>query len=268
MDINWDEVQKDLESGFLYKKEILEKYNFSIKRINTAVKKGKLNKEKWKIKKQKHSDETKDKISKIRKEWLSNNPDKHPWKSMGKFKSKPCEKFKEFLRENNIIFTEEVNISKERNYSVDILIEEYSTIVEINGNQHYDLDGNLSSYYLERHNYIESLGWNVFEIHYKSVYNLETCNYILNNIKDGNRIDLKIFKNIKKVNLCNICKKECRGKICQKCYTLEQRRVIRPDSITLNEEVDKLGYTGVARKYGVSDNAIRKWIKSYEKYNS
>jgi len=35
----------------------------------------------------------------------------------------------------------------------------------------------------------------------------------------------------------------------------------RPPISQLVEEVKKLGYCGTGRKYGVSDNAIRKWIK-------
>ena len=31
------------------------------------------------------------------------------------------------------------------------------------------------------------------------------------------------------------------------------------------DEIKKLGYSGTGRKYGVSDNSIRKWLKFYEK---
>lgn len=42
---------------------------------------------------------------------------------------------------------------------------------------------------------------------------------------------------------------------------LNQRRVERPSIEQLLEEVKRLGYAGTGRKYGVSDNAIRKWLK-------
>jgi len=42
-----------------------------------------------------------------------------------------------------------------------------------------------------------------------------------------------------------------------------RRLVERPDYKTLVNEINTLGYCGTGRKYGVSDNAIRKWIKSY-----
>lgn len=49
---------------------------------------------------------------------------------------------------------------------------------------------------------------------------------------------------------------------CIKCESLKQRRVERPDIETLLKEIEELGYKATGRKYGVSDNAIRKWIKN------
>ncbi len=45
-----------------------------------------------------------------------------------------------------------------------------------------------------------------------------------------------------------------------------QRKVKRPSNEQLQNEVNELGFTGTGKKYGVSDNAIRKWIKFYEKH--
>jgi hypothetical protein len=45
------------------------------------------------------------------------------------------------------------------------------------------------------------------------------------------------------------------------------RRVVkRPPPVQLQQEIKDLGYSATGRKYGVSDNAVRKWVKSYEKY--
>lgn len=43
------------------------------------------------------------------------------------------------------------------------------------------------------------------------------------------------------------------------------RRVERPPHDQLLAEIAALGYLGVGRKYGVSDNAIRKWVRTYER---
>jgi ribosomal protein S27E len=41
------------------------------------------------------------------------------------------------------------------------------------------------------------------------------------------------------------------------------RRVVRPPYRQLTAEIDQLGYERVGRKYGVSGNAIRKWVRQY-----
>lgn len=45
----------------------------------------------------------------------------------------------------------------------------------------------------------------------------------------------------------------------------EQRKVERPPHSQLLTEICEHGYLAVGRKYGVSDNAIRKWIRQYER---
>jgi hypothetical protein len=43
------------------------------------------------------------------------------------------------------------------------------------------------------------------------------------------------------------------------------RRATRPPYAQLIAEIDEMGYLAVGRKYGVSDNAIRKWVRQYER---
>lgn len=45
----------------------------------------------------------------------------------------------------------------------------------------------------------------------------------------------------------------------------ERRRVERPPYEQLLREIAELGYAAVGRRYGVSDNAIRKWVRQYER---
>jgi hypothetical protein len=46
---------------------------------------------------------------------------------------------------------------------------------------------------------------------------------------------------------------------------LRLRRVDRPPYDQLLREVAALGWSGTGRRYGVSDNAIRKWVRAYER---
>jgi transposase-like protein len=43
------------------------------------------------------------------------------------------------------------------------------------------------------------------------------------------------------------------------------RKVARPVYEQLLAEIEAMGYMAVGRKYGVSDNAVRKWVRFYER---
>jgi hypothetical protein len=43
------------------------------------------------------------------------------------------------------------------------------------------------------------------------------------------------------------------------------RRVERPSYEELLREIEETSYLAVGRKYGVSDNAVRKWVRFYER---
>lgn len=47
----------------------------------------------------------------------------------------------------------------------------------------------------------------------------------------------------------------------KKVVKLKLRKVVRPDIENLLKDINEMGYSATGRKYGVSDNAIRKWIK-------
>ena len=49
--------------------------------------------------------------------------------------------------------------------------------------------------------------------------------------------------------------------MCPECNSIKSRKVERPSIEKVKEEVVEFGYKAIGRKYGVSDNTIRKWIK-------
>jgi 5-methylcytosine-specific restriction endonuclease McrA len=61
---------------------------------------------------------------------------------------------------------------------------------------------------------------------------------------------------------CQDCNAEitCGAERCTRCSKLSQRKVVRPDREILLADIAELGYSGTGRKYGVSDNAVRKWL--------
>ena len=82
----------------------------------------------------------------------------------------------------------------------------------------------------------------------------------------------KTFGNQKEQKKCENCNMKIgrKSRWCKRCFPLfvfiNKRKVKdRPELHVLNQEVKELGYVGTGRKYGVSDNAIKKWIKTETK---
>ncbi len=91
-----------------------------------------------------HSEESKEKISRVRIQWLKDHPDLHPWKKPRTGSSVPCEKLKSDLLLRGHVFEEEITPSNNRFFCVDILFRKEQLIIEVNGNQHYtDTKGTL-----------------------------------------------------------------------------------------------------------------------------
>jgi hypothetical protein len=105
---------------------------------------------------------------------------------------------------------------------------------------------------------------------------------IFRNIVAENSVS-NIFKNV--VNKQSMQPKYCamcqtllgadnKSGYCEPCYpkmivqTGKTRKVVRPPYEVLMEELRVSNFSQVGKKYGVSDNAIRKWIKTYEKYGT
>jgi len=70
---------------------------------------------------------------------------------------------------------------------------------------------------------------------------------------------------IKEMKTCQ-CGSEInvRSIMCEKCWGIKNRKVVRPPFNQLLSEVREMGYSGTGRKYGVSDNTIRKWLNSFK----
>ena len=69
----------------------------------------------------------------------------------------------------------------------------------------------------------------------------------------------------KKKYFCKFCGREVykNNDTCHECAVLLFRKVERPSREVLKEEIRNNSFLGLSKKYGVSDNAIRKWCKYY-----
>lgn len=217
----------------------------------------------------KMSEEVKQIISQKRKQYLKDNPDKHPWKIKNKFKSKPCENFKTILKENNYEFLEEFTPNFDKNYSIDIAFPEKMIGIEINGNQHYERDGTLKKYYQDRHDYIEGLGWKLYQIHYSLCFDV---NYVLDLVAkivlSPNKIEFNheeyVIKKMERKSCYNKCscgsQKWKDAKFCLIC-SRKNRKVYKKRVTTLEKPVGIPGQ----RKTFTKDYHTRKHLRKIER---
>jgi len=52
---------------------------------------------------------------------------------------------------------------------------------------------------------------------------------------------------------------------CRPCSRVASRKVVRPSRRTLFVDVETLSMEAVGKKYGVSSNAVRKWLRKYDR---
>jgi len=211
-----------------------------------------------------HSEESKKKMSESRKLWLSSNSDKHPWKRSSKFESEPCQKLKDALRMRSIEFLEEFTPLEERFFSIDIAIPALKLGIEVNGEQHYNRDGSLKTYYRERHELIEKDGWKLYEIHYSHCYDSSKIEQIVTSlieIHDLSRVDLTF--EIKKKD-----KRETRKFPTRQAYAdsqkLSQESLQQWKLVIDSVDTTKFGFIGkIAKKMNCSHTHVRRVLNKY-----
>jgi very-short-patch-repair endonuclease len=250
-DIDWQDVQRKHDEGLS-----LGQLGLSRKMIDLGVKEGLFKKN---IKPHKWTDEEKRNLSEKRKDWLRKNPEKHVWRRNNKFTSTPCEMLKKSLIKKGIKIEEEVQVSFEKNYSVDILIPDKNLIVEVNGNQHYDKNGNLLPYYKERHEHIKSLGWNIIEIHYTMAFNVDLCISLIETVKDSSIILPFAQKERKEKKIHGSREKAVEAR--RKTWEMENLKYVKlvEDS---NIDFSKYGWvTDVSKIIGQKPQKVNSWMK-------
>lgn len=195
----------------------------------------------------KHTDQTKKKLSKIRKEWIAKNPDKSPYiishKSRGE--TYPEKYFREWLEKENIPFQQEYRFKL---YAFDFLVNERVDL-EIDGSQHKG-DPVIVEHDKKRDKCSLENGF--------IVYRIDWMNY------------QKLSQEEKKNFLCELKKflMDVRNPIPQFVIKKKQPKTpkIKQEDPRKKQALEMLksgmNFCEVGREFKVSDNAIRKWLKS------
>lgn len=280
---NWEQIQQEYDSG-LSLKDIVKKFklNFSIiyqaKRINLFKTRNlsesmKLSRFKNKIF---HSEETKLKMSKSRIKFLSENPDKATYvlNKFSKFPSYPEKYFLEALSGSDFIYKFRLFT-----YELDFANINLSIDLEIDGSQH-KLKEKAIEHDLKRNQKLIDNGWKVIRVYWPEFQKLNKLqkDEIINSIKTLNPFECKAvslfgwenknfikYENCQQKFFCENCgnEKSRYGKLCRKCTNLKNRKVLRPSKEELSLLIQELSIVGIGKKFGVSDNSVRKWCVYY-----
>lgn len=198
-------------------------------------------------KKRTHSEETKNKISIIRKKFLEENPDKIPYKINHKSRGEtyPEQYFRDWLEKENIPFQQEY---KFKLYSFDFLVNERVDL-EIDGDQH-KLDERIINHDIKRDDKSKDAGFVVYRImwsDYQKLSHEEKKNF-LNELKNF------LLDNSNPIPEIVIKKKQ------PKIPRTKQEDPRKKQALEMLK--NGMNFCEVGREFGVSDNAIRKWMKS------
>lgn len=73
-------------------------------------------------------------------------------------------------------------------------------------------------------------------------------------------------KAVKQKHYCIDCGKEIwrNAKRCKPCADKKMQKVQRPSKKALEQEIETYSFLSLGKKYGVSDNTVRKWCKGYD----
>ena len=206
-----------------------------------------------------------------RLEFMKNNPEQTAWRSNNI--SYPEKKFIKLLKkhdmDNKYLIIREKSVFP---YFIDFAFEGVKVAVEIDGGQHELQERKEKD--KKKDSVLISKGWRVFRVTAKEVNAkgdevINRLSLFLGNNSSFEKCGIKLSKSTRELekehrqkereSRNGMTSKEERGHIVQ-------RKVKRPPYEQLQQEIKELGYSGVGRKYSVSDNAVRKWVKWYEKY--
>lgn len=276
-------IRNDYVENFLSIREILQKYNIKSKSwLCDHVLKGftRNNSEAVKIAHKikpecfKHTEESKQKIREKRLKYLKEHPEDTAWRKRNE-PSYPEKVFLNFLKEYG--YDKKFLIEREKSvfpFYIDFAFINEMIAVEIDGSQH-ETNPERKQKDIEKDALLQSKGWKVlrFTEHIvKTDWTLikeKLDKFINTNDITHEKVGIYKYESKNKKKTRKINQKTHRNGLTEKMIesAYKQRKVKdRPLYDELIEMLKYSTYTAIGRKYGVSDNTIRKWIKIYEKH--
>lgn len=267
-----EQIIKDYVENFLSIREIGIKYNIKSKSYISNLLQNKTrnvsqaNKIAHKKYPEKflHSQETKNKMREKRLTYMKLHPEQTAWRI--KNESYPEKIFEKFLIENG--YSEKYLIQREYSvfpYFIDFAFVDLKIAIEIDGSQHLLEERRKKDE--KKDILLQENGWKVIRIAENVVKNeWDTISNVLNKFIN---VDNNLF--FEKVGIIyspkknrQLVKRDRFGRSEKMNNSaIKQRHVERPSAEQLVEDLKTSNFTKVGEKYGVSDNAIRKWCLFY-----
>lgn len=215
----------------------------------------------------KHTESYKEKMREYRLNYMKEHPDKTAWRKRNE-PSYPEKCFINFLKENG--YDKKYHIEREYPvfpYYIDFAFVDEKVAIEIDRSQHMK-DEYRKVKDEEKDKILINYGWKILRITENTV---KTDWDIIKKKIDDVISDSSIA--VERVGIFSAKKtreKVVRGKdgLSNKMRdaNIRQRKVVdRPSLEELEKLRETLPYTKIGKMYGVSDNTVRKWIKSYKK---
>jgi very-short-patch-repair endonuclease len=233
-------------------------------KVRTASESNKLSHKKY-PERFKHTEESKKIIREKRLEFMKNNPDKTSWRlSNVSYPEKLCI---EYIEKNGL--DKKYSIVREYSvfpYFIDFAFLNQMVAVEIDGSQH--LLPERKKMDDKKDELLNNLGWLVIRISEKEIKtNIdEVFNQILSILKNKPKINNYRIGLIVKPKKYQKKERNEFGFTEKQIQTIKsQRRVERPLLPELEILIKENGYRGTGKMFNVTDNAVRKWLKSYKK---
>jgi very-short-patch-repair endonuclease len=213
----------------------------------------------------KHTEESKKIMREKRLEFMKNNPEKTAWRlSNVSYPEKLCI---EYIEKNGL--DKKYSIVREYSvfpYFVDFAFLNEMVAVEIDGSQHLLPERKESDD--KKDKLLNDLGWLVVRISEKEIKtNIENVfNEIISILKDKPKINNHRIGLVVKPKKYQKKERNEFGFTEKQIQTIKsQRRVERPQIDELKKLIKENGYRKTGKMFGVSDNAVRKWLESYKK---
>lgn len=281
--LNWEKIQKLYDEG-LSLRELSEKFNIKLNDIKKATKSNLFKARSLseamrlsrKLKPRFHSKESKEKMSKSRIKFLTENPEKAMY-MQNKFANVPSfpeRYFSGLLKESKFIYKFRLFT-----YELDFANLDDSINLEIDGSQHKQTEAAIK-HDLKRNQKLIDNGWKVIRVYWPEFQKLNKLqkDEVINSIKTLNPFECSAvslfgwenknfikYENCQQKFFCENCgnEKSRYGKLCRKCTNLKNRKVFRPSKEELNMLIQELSMVAIGKKFGVSDNSVRKWCVYY-----